>query len=154
MRKRWISLGALLAYSVILIQVVVFKEIPIFRIGNTIFRFNVQNTGPPNFMLFRTIGYFLYGTSDHLFAIVNLVGNIAPFVPVGLLATSVFRLMSWQKALLLAVAVGLAMECMEAIFRVGIFDVDDIMLNALGVMLGHGIIAATKGPMRFYSKSN
>lgn len=33
---------------------------------------------------------------------------------------------------------------MELIFRVGIFDVDDVMTNALGVMLGNGVLAMFK----------
>jgi glycopeptide antibiotics resistance protein len=45
--------------------------------------------------------------------------------------------MTWRKSLALAVAVGLAIEGMEVVFRVGIFDIDDVILNALGVMLGY-----------------
>jgi len=49
--------------------------------------------------------------------------------------------MTWQKSLILAIATGLAMETMEVVFRVGIFDVDDIILNALGVMMGYWVFA-------------
>jgi glycopeptide antibiotics resistance protein len=69
---------------------------------------------------------------------VNLLGNILPFMPIGLLAPLVFRSVSWQKALLLGVVIGVSFEVMEVVFRVGIFDVDDVMLNAFGVMLGYG----------------
>jgi glycopeptide antibiotics resistance protein len=75
---------------------------------------------------------------------VNLLGNIIPFMPIGLLAPLVFRSISWQKALILGVATGLAFEVMEVIFRVGIFDVDDIMTNAFGVMLGYGVFVMFK----------
>jgi glycopeptide antibiotics resistance protein len=47
--------------------------------------------------------------------------------------------MTWQKSLALAVAVGLAIEGMEVVFRVGIFDIDDVILNALGVMIGYWV---------------
>ena len=41
-------------------------------------------------------------------------------------------------ALVLGIASGLYMEVMEVVFRVGIFDIDDVMLNAFGVMAGYG----------------
>jgi glycopeptide antibiotics resistance protein len=70
---------------------------------------------------------------------VNLVGNTLLFVPVGVLVLLVYRKMTWQKSLVLAVAVGVTMEVMEGILRVGEVDVDDVILNALGVMSGYWI---------------
>ena len=137
-----VGLIALVAYGMILIRVIVFKAIPVIRVGHLRFKFSHQHTGPPNLVPFRTIGTYLHGGSSQLIAMVNLVGNIVLFVPVGFLAPLVYRRMTWRKALILAVGVGLAMEGMEALFRVGIFDVDDIMLNALGVMIGFGVFAS------------
>jgi glycopeptide antibiotics resistance protein len=47
--------------------------------------------------------------------------------------------MGWQKALVLAVGVGVTMEVMQGLLRVGVVDVDDVILNALGVMSGYWI---------------
>ena len=69
---------------------------------------------------------------------VNLIGNIIPLMPIGLLAPLVFRSVSWQDALVLGVFTGLIFEVMEVVFRVGIFDVDDVILNTFGVMAGYG----------------
>ena len=69
----------------------------------------------------------------------NFFGNIIPFMPIGLLAALVIRSISWQKALVLGVVIGLSFEVMEIVFRVGIFDIDDVILNAFGVMLGYGV---------------
>lgn len=49
--------------------------------------------------------------------------------------------MTWQKSLILAAAVGLSMEGLEVVFRVGIFDIDDVILNAFGVMIGYWVFA-------------
>jgi len=43
--------------------------------------------------------------------------------------------------LVLGVVTGLSFEVMEVVFRVGIFDVDDVILNAIGVTLGYGVFA-------------
>ena len=60
-------------------------------------------------------------------------------MPIGLLAPLVFRSISWRRALVLGAVTGLTVEVMEAVFRVGIFDIDDVILNALGVMFGYGV---------------
>jgi glycopeptide antibiotics resistance protein len=137
-RTRWLAACALIAYSAILIKFVVFKAIPIIRIGHLRLRFAGSHTGPGNFIPFKTIVPQLVGRGNHLIAMVNLMGNIIPFMPIGLLAPIVFRSVSWQKALLLGVVTGVSFEVMEVVFRVGIFDVDDVILNAFGVMVGYG----------------
>jgi glycopeptide antibiotics resistance protein len=142
-RTRWIAGCALVAYGAILIRFVVFKAAPTLHIGHLYLRFSGPHTGPGNFVPFRTIWPFLNGRGNHLIAMVNLLGNIVPFVPVGFLAPFLYRRLTWPKSLLLAVLVGLLMEVMELAFRVGIFDVDDILLNAFGVIIGHGLFAVS-----------
>ncbi len=143
-RTRWLAACALTAYGALLIRLVVFKAIPVIHIGHLRFRFAGTQTGPGNFVPFKSIVPLLSGQGNQLIAMVNLFGNIIPFMPIGLLAPLVVRSLSWQKALVLGVATGLSMEVMEVVFRVGIFDVDDIILNAFGVMLGYGVFAMFK----------
>lgn len=137
-RTRWLAAFALIAYSAILIKLVVFKSIPVIRIGHLRLRFAGTHTGAGNFIPFKTIVPELTGRGNQLIDVVNLVGNIVPFMPIGLLAPLVFRSISWQKALALGVFTGLTCEVMEVVFRVGIFDVDDLILNAFGVVAGYG----------------
>lgn len=138
-RMRWLAAFTLIAYTAILIRLVVFKAIPVIRLGHVRLRLAGPHTGPANFVPFRTIVPQLMGQGNHFIDMLNLVGNIIPFMPVGLLAPLVFRSISWQKALAIGVGIGLTFEVMEIVFRVGIFDVDDIILNALGVLLGYGV---------------
>ena len=136
---RWLAACVLAAYGVLLIRFVVFKAIPVIRIGHMRFRFGGTRTGPGNFVPFKTIAPLIIGQGNRLIEMVNLFGNIIPFMPIGLLAPLVVRSFSWQKALVLGVVTGLTFEVMELVFRVGIFDVDDILLNALGVTAGYGL---------------
>ena len=147
-RRCWIAACALIAYSAILIKFVVFEAAPIIHIGHLRLKFNGPHTGPGNFTPFKTICPSLNGRTNHLIAMVNLFGNIVPFMPVGFLAPLAFWSMTWQKALVLAIAVGLAMEGMEVVFRVGIFDVDDRILNAFGVMISYWAYAMFNQRMR------
>jgi glycopeptide antibiotics resistance protein len=143
-RTRWLAACVLAAYGALLIRLVVFKDIPVIRIGHLRLRFAGTHTGPGNFVPFKSIIPLLSGQGNQLIAMVNLFGNIIPFMPIGLLAPLVVPSISWQKALVLGVLTGLSFEVMEVVFRVGIFDVDDIMLNAFGVMLGYGVFGMFK----------
>jgi glycopeptide antibiotics resistance protein len=142
-RKRLISALILIAYSAILIKLVVFKtQTPlIIKSLHLRIKFTDHGTGQANFLPFKTIWPYLHGRPHGVIAFVNLVGNILPFAPIGFLVPFVYRKMTWQQSLVLAAAVGLAMEGLEAVFRVGIFDIDDVILNAFGVLIGYWVFA-------------
>lgn len=137
--KRFVAASVLALYSALLIKVLVFKDLPTIHIGRLMFRFGGSTEGghPTNFVPFMTIVPYLFGEQGFIIAGVNLAGNIALLVPVGLLAPLVFKNLTWQKALVLATAAGLTLEIMQAVLQIGIFDIDDVILNALGVMAGY-----------------
>src|SRR6185295_3859168 len=122
----------------ILIKVMVFKDIPTIRVGGLMLNFAGTNTGHgPNFVPFTTIVPYLLGFKGWIIAGVNLVGNIALLVPIGFLVPFVYPNMTWKKSLVLGVVAGLSIEVMQTVLRVGIFDIDDCILNALGVLIGY-----------------
>jgi hypothetical protein len=49
--------------------------------------------------------------------------------------------MTWKKSVALGAVAGLSIEVMQAVLRVGIFDIDDCVLNALGVLIGYAAFA-------------
>jgi len=138
MKKRLISTFILIAYSAILIKLVVFK-INLIKIGHLRFKFSEEEVGEANFLPFKTVLSYLRGEHRQLIAVFNLAGNIALFVPIGFLVPFVYRKMTWKKSIALAVAVPLAIEGMQVAFHAGIFDVDDVMLNALGIIIGYWV---------------
>jgi len=133
--KRWIASLILIAYGAILIKLMVFK-FDLIEIGPLRFKLPPE-MGQANFVPFKTIWPYLRGEHGWLIAVLNVAGNIALLVPIGFLVPFVSRRVTWQTSLALAVAVGLAIEGMEVAFRLGIFDIDDVILNALGVMIGY-----------------
>ena len=139
MKKRIILAILLIACSAILIKVMVFKDLPLIRIGALRFNFGGTHEGTANFLPFRTILPYLLGKKGWMISVINLAGNIVLLVPIGFLVPFVYRKMTWKKTLALAVAAGLAIEGMQALFRVGIFDIDDVILNGLGVMAGYWV---------------
>lgn len=128
----------LIAYCAILIKVMVFKEVPLIRLGQVMINFGgTQSDRPANFVPFKTILPYLLGENGLMIAGINLVGNIALLVPLGFFVPFVYRKITWKKSLALAVASGFVIEGLQVVLHVGIFDIDDVILNALGVMIGY-----------------
>jgi glycopeptide antibiotics resistance protein len=92
-----------------------------------------------NFTLFKTIRMYIdYAYKLNSFE--NLVGNVVVFIPFGLLFPCVRKRGSHLGILLLN---GLIFICGIEVFQLfsafGAFDVDDILLNCIGVILGYCI---------------
>ncbi len=144
MKKRLLPIVILGLYAILLIKVMVFKDLPVFRIGH--FMLSLGGTdagGAPNFVPFKTISLYLFD-AGWLIASINLIGNIALLVPVGFLLPFVYPNVLWKTALAIAVGSGLAIETLQVVLRVGIFDIDDVILNGLGVMIGYFAIRGFK----------
>ena len=69
-------------------------------------------------------------------SLLNLLGNVIMFVPFGFFAALLWRGFSWRRALGTGLGITLCVECWQLL--VGrFFDVDDLLLNTLGVLLGY-----------------
>jgi glycopeptide antibiotics resistance protein len=75
--------------------------------------------------------------------LLNLAGNVIGFMPFGvllpLMAKSVRK--AWRVALL-SFEISALIEVSQLIFQVGCFDVDDMILNTLGGLLGYLLFRA------------
>lgn len=129
----------LLGYCLLLIKVMVFKDVPLIRIGVLMLNFGGTHDGPPNFIPFKTILPYLIGEKGLLIGAINIVGNIILLVPVGLLVPFVFPAVHLKKSILFAVFSGLLIEGMQTLLHVGIFDIDDVILNGIGYLMGYWI---------------
>jgi glycopeptide antibiotics resistance protein len=136
MKKNLIATFILILYTTILIMVLVFKEVPAIRTSSVILNFGGSHEGQPNLVPFRTILPFLLGEKGFFIAFINLAGNIFLLIPVGFLVPFVYRNMTWKKCIVVAVLAGLILEGMQALLHVGIFDIDDVLLNGFGVIIG------------------
>lgn len=93
-----------------------------------------------NLKLFEEIKRFwIYRKEVGLLAMaLNIFGNVVGFVPFGyILPVMNYR---FQNVLLVTVngfSLSLCVETVQLVFRVGCFDVDDLVLNTLGAFLGY-----------------
>jgi glycopeptide antibiotics resistance protein len=79
-----------------------------------------------------------YGTPSEI--ILNLGGNLALFVPLGILIPALFqRARHPAKIVGIGFALSLGIELFQLLLAVRVFDIDDILLNSLGSLIGYGI---------------
>lgn len=105
----------------------------------------VHTEGPLKYNLepLRTVRlYFDLDNGVPIFSrLVNLLGNVAVFAPFGmLLPLLVRRLQSFIRLAFLAIPGILVLETLQMLLRVGSFDIDDLLLNLLGVWVGYGLL--------------
>ena len=76
-----------------------------------------------------------FSQGDSLF---NLLGNVVMFAPFGFFAALLWRGWNGKRALAAGLAVTAFVECWQVLAG-QYFDVDDIILNALGFLCGYGL---------------
>ena len=70
-------------------------------------------------------------------AVKNVFGNFILFYPMGIFLSCLFRrVRTIRKSLLISLCTILAVETVQLVFRLGIFDIDDLILNMAGWILG------------------
>ena len=87
----------------------------------------------------KLYGKLMHSNSAYLVrhAYINLIGNVVMFIPLGVFLPQIWpKLRSFFKVLLLAILVVLLVEGLQYLTALGSCDVDDVILNIPGVMLG------------------
>lgn len=90
-----------------------------------------------NLIPFRSISPYLRDITEP-YAFKNIAANIVSFISLGFFISNknpknVF------KALIICLGVILSIELIQLFFKIGFFDVDDIILNFIGSLIGMGI---------------
>ena len=89
---------------------------------------------------FATVGNKTSNRYLLLHAFINLAGNVVMFIPLGGLLPAVWqKLGKFWKTLLMSAGIVLAAEVIQMLTLLGVCDVDDLILNLLGVMVGYGL---------------
>ena len=98
-----------------------------------------------NFIPFKSIRDIYTHPAAYEFKVNNHAGNILGFVPLGLLLALLFERLQHPGKLILAVfIISLFFEVLQFVSGLGIFDVDDLLLNSLGGFIGYGLFTLFK----------
>jgi glycopeptide antibiotics resistance protein len=103
----------------------------------TLFTFNHYVYGKSaNLVLFDSIR-LMWRSGDYWLIFKNIFGNIMLFFPLGLLLPVISRFFnSWRVMFVVGFGTSLAIEVIQYEYAQRIFDIDDILLNGTGALVG------------------
>ena len=132
----------LIIYMIVLTKLIIFKKSPGY-FKHFVERHHSwtaikENWRKGNTVPFRSIQLYLHTRNENTNPIGNLLGNIIGFLPLGFLMPLLFvRLRFFIWATMLVFFTSLGFETIQLISGVGVFDVDDLLLNTIGGMIGY-----------------
>lgn len=108
-----------------------------YELSDRITSYSVQGSINYNLIPFRNMSVQIRHITQW-WALKNLLGNIIPFVPFGFLLPIAYRkFTSVIKVLSTGLVSILLIEIFQFFTKLGSFDVDDIILNIIGIICGY-----------------
>lgn len=107
-----------------------------------------------NLILFKEIKRFWnYRNQLGIFATAtNLLGNVLIFLPFGFFMAMASKYRSFLSTVIYSFALSLTIELSQLFMKVGCFDVDDLLLNTIGGMMGFVAFSICNVIRRNYAK--
>ncbi|MGF9936478.1 VanZ family protein [Bacillus anthracis] len=148
---QWIGWGLFLPYSFVLLFKLLLGR-SAFYFGNLTYFFETGDWhsihgGLINLVPFRsTIRYLTEFDSYNIdIILMNTLGNVIIFIPFGFLLPLLFKQINNVKmASKIFIKFILLIESLQLLTFTGVFDIDDIMLNMLGALIGYGSFVGMK----------
>lgn len=89
--------------------------------------------------------YYIAFAEGDIEVLLQIIINIAMFIPIGFLLPCCFKLYEkYRYVLITAVIASVSIELLQLIFKMGLFETDDVINNVLGAMVGLGIYVVVK----------
>ncbi|MDA2136945.1 VanZ family protein [Bacillus cereus group sp. Bc256] len=148
---QWIGWGLFLPYSFVLLFKLLLGR-SAFYFGNLKYFFETGDWhaihgGLINLVPFKsTIRYLTEFDSYNLdIVLMNTLGNVIIFIPFGFLLPLLFKQINNVKmASKIFIKFILLIESLQLLTFTGVFDIDDIILNMLGALIGYGSFVGMK----------
>jgi glycopeptide antibiotics resistance protein len=125
-------------YLLILVNVIILKDGTVFSMGTLRSEIPLlQRIKGVNSTPLKTVIPYLRGEPSVNIAIRNLAGNILAFSPLGFLLPLLFQKLNKMTLIfLVSLGVSLLIEVIQVILYWGSGDIDDLILNVFGAILG------------------
>ena len=141
---------ALVLWLLLLAKFILFKKAPSYDRSFFTTRYEwrlvKKNWNNANWVPFATIRRFY--SSNRLrttYKVDNLGGNVLGFIPLAFLLCQLYTTGSrTRKAFFTTALISLGFECIQLVTPLGVFDIDDLILNTFGGLLGIGFFSVTR----------
>ena len=138
----WKREAVLLLMYINLAVIIRFTFFPMSKVDGQVqpLVFDIATAFPFRVNLLPLVNLFDYDSKRDL--LVNVIGNVAMFIPSGIVLPIIYkRLDTFVKVLLAGSSISLCIEIIQLPFSVRATDIDDLILNVVGVVMGYGIYA-------------
>jgi glycopeptide antibiotics resistance protein len=126
-------------YVMLLLYLFFLMTVSFWGINKYTLRLGSYNEVSHNLIPFGTIRTYIFNFHSYNFDtwFYNTFGVLLVFIPLGFLLPVIFvNIRSLRNIILTSVCVSIFIEAMQYIATLGVFDIDDIILNSLGTVLG------------------
>ncbi len=101
----------------------------------------------------RKYDFHPFWSYDRPELLIENIMNVVVFIPVGILLGIAFKQMTWWKALLIGCSISVCIEAQQFFFMKGFSEIDDVMHNTLGCLIGYMIFAIVRLLMNIQFKN-
>lgn len=140
--KNWLREIVLLIFVMYCVGVASQTFIPKIEFGNTkLFLVNQNVFGEINLIPGKVLVdsyYEVIYNYNYLYFIVNVIGNIILFMPIGFLIPTLWKNVSMKHILIIALSSSLCIELLQLPQARGT-DIDDLWLNVIGAFIGYWV---------------
>ena len=144
-RINWKREAVLLLMYINLAVIIRFTFFPLSRVNGNVqpLIYDASTAFPFRVNLIPFVRLSDYSSKRDL--LLNVIGNTAMFIPSGIVLPIIYqKLNHFWKVVAAGAMISLCIEILQLPFHVRASDVDDLILNVLGVVIGYGIYAAVK----------
>ena len=85
--------------------------------------------------------------------LVQVIMNVLAFIPIGLLLGT-FKGMKWWYVLLFGLFFSILIELLQLVLKCGLTEVDDVVHNVLGCMIGYWLFSGCSKMVRYCSRDD
>lgn len=137
MKRRILCYSFFVAYCALMLWLLFGRQQ--YEVGQSVNNFNPVPLETVTRFVKILAGDYSPGLKRH--AVVNLVGNVIMFVPLGYFTALLWKAFRplWR-CLLLGGGIIVCVELTQLAARVGSCDFDDLLLNVIGIGLGYGLL--------------
>ncbi len=144
-------------YLLFVIKVIIFKY-PYTELREIVNSWSkevvLEGLDSANFTLFRTIHMYI-DYSYMLNSVENLAGNVVVFIPFGMFLPFIWkRFRNFADTFLAGFLFSLGIEVFQLFSAFGAFDVDDVLLNVVGVIGGYLIFMLLSLGEKMFGREN
>lgn len=102
----------------------------------------------------RKYNFMPFWSYDKPELLVENIMNIVVFVPIGILLGYSFRNITWWKALFIGASISASIEISQFCLMRGFSELDDVIHNTIGCMIGYGIYSMARVVYEKLSKTS